>query len=104
MNRKKVQHIVLESDSPKIAKKKSFETAETIAIQSSYSKKDTEPLEHLDFAAGTPPFLRGPYSTMYVHSRFFGHQRSLTKKVSCSQRVDIYTSPIGSWKYVALAR
>ena len=66
MNRKKVQHIVLESDSPKIAKKKSFETAETIAIQSSYSKKDTEPLEHLDFAAGTPPFLRGPYSTMYV--------------------------------------
>jgi len=66
MNRKKVQHIVLESDSPKIAKKKSFETAETIAIQSSYSEKDTEPLEHLDFAAGTPPFLRGPYSTMYV--------------------------------------
>ena len=66
MNRKKVQHIVLESDSPKIAKKKSFETAETIAIQSSYSKIDTEPLELLDFAAGTPPFLRGPYSTMYV--------------------------------------
>ncbi|WP_324719643.1 methylmalonyl-CoA mutase family protein, partial [Salinimicrobium sp. HB62] len=31
-----------------------------------YSKKDLENLEHLNFAAGIPPFLRGPYSTMYV--------------------------------------
>jgi len=66
MNRKKVQHIVLESMSSKVISKKPFETAETIAIQSSYSEKDTETLEHLNFAAGSPPFLRGPYSTMYV--------------------------------------
>ena len=66
MNRKKVQHIVLESMSSKVISKKPFETAETIAIQPSYSEKDTETLEHLNFAAGSPPFLRGPYSTMYV--------------------------------------
>ncbi|MDG1394151.1 MAG: methylmalonyl-CoA mutase [Flavobacteriaceae bacterium] len=66
MNRKKVQHIVLESMSSKVISKKSFETAETIAIQSNYSEKDTETLDHLNFAAGSPPFLRGPYSTMYV--------------------------------------
>ncbi len=30
------------------------------------SEQDTEDLEHLNFAAGTAPFLRGPYSTMYV--------------------------------------
>lgn len=27
---------------------------------------ETKNLQHLDFAAGIPPFLRGPYSTMYV--------------------------------------
>ncbi len=31
-----------------------------------YSKKDIKGLEHLKFAAGIPPYLRGPYSTMYV--------------------------------------
>ena len=40
--------------------------AEGISIQSRYSNKDIEHLEHLGYAAGIPPFLRGPYSTMYV--------------------------------------
>jgi methylmalonyl-CoA mutase len=40
--------------------------AEKIKIKSLYTAKDLEGLEHLDFAAGIPPFLRGPYSTMYV--------------------------------------
>ncbi|NJY61367.1 methylmalonyl-CoA mutase [Salinimicrobium sp. CDJ15-81-2] len=31
-----------------------------------YTEKDLEGLEHLNFAAGIPPYLRGPYSTMYV--------------------------------------
>ncbi|WP_097054991.1 methylmalonyl-CoA mutase [Salinimicrobium sediminis] len=31
-----------------------------------YSGKDLQDLEHLGFAAGIPPYLRGPYSTMYV--------------------------------------
>ena len=34
--------------------------------QGSYSAKDLEEMEHLNYAAGIAPFLRGPYSTMYV--------------------------------------
>ncbi len=43
-----------------------FITAEGIPVKPHYSKKDIAQIEHLDFAAGIPPFLRGPYSTMYV--------------------------------------
>ena len=39
---------------------------EHIAIKSAYSREDLQGLEHLDYAAGVPPFLRGPYSTMYA--------------------------------------
>ena len=66
MSRKKVQHIVLEGIQSKSTTKKSLDTAETIAIKSNYSEKDISGLEHLNFSAGTAPFLRGPYSTMYV--------------------------------------
>ncbi len=45
---------------------KSFVTAEQITIKSIYNKVDLSPLEHLHFAAGLPPYLRGPYSTMYA--------------------------------------
>ncbi|MEO1485639.1 MAG: methylmalonyl-CoA mutase [Bacteroidota bacterium] len=31
-----------------------------------YTAEDLEGLEHLGFGAGIPPYLRGPYSTMYV--------------------------------------
>jgi methylmalonyl-CoA mutase len=41
-------------------------TAEKIAVKSHYDKSDLEGLEHLGFVAGIAPFLRGPYSTMYV--------------------------------------
>jgi methylmalonyl-CoA mutase len=41
-------------------------STEHIPIKSSYSAKDLQGLEHLDYAAGIPPYLRGPYSTMYV--------------------------------------
>jgi len=43
-----------------------FTTNEKIDIKNIYSKSDIENLEHLDFAAGIPPYLRGPYSSMYV--------------------------------------
>jgi methylmalonyl-CoA mutase len=39
---------------------------EHISIKPSYSREDLEGLEHLDYAAGIPPFLRGPYSAMYA--------------------------------------
>ena len=41
-------------------------TAEGIPVKSSYSPEDIKEASHLDFAAGIPPYLRGPYSTMYV--------------------------------------
>lgn len=43
-----------------------FETAEGIKVKPIFTEKDIESAEHLHFAAGIPPFLRGPYSTMYV--------------------------------------
>jgi methylmalonyl-CoA mutase len=43
-----------------------FRTAEGISIKPSFTAKDIESVEHLHFSAGIPPFLRGPYSTMYV--------------------------------------
>ncbi len=41
-------------------------TPEQILIKSVYTKADLADCEHLNYAAGLPPFLRGPYSTMYV--------------------------------------
>ncbi|MCR9286037.1 MAG: methylmalonyl-CoA mutase [Bacteroidetes bacterium] len=43
-----------------------WQTPEGIEIKSSYSKEDIEGLEHLNFVAGIPPYLRGPYSSMYA--------------------------------------
>ncbi len=43
-----------------------FTAAEQITIKSRYEHKDNEGYEHLHYAAGLPPFLRGPYSTMYA--------------------------------------
>jgi methylmalonyl-CoA mutase len=66
MSRKKVQHIILDGVKAEVKDNTRFETAETIAIQSKYSEKDIASLKHLNFAAGIAPFLRGPYSTMYI--------------------------------------
>src|SRR5215469_12270835 len=41
-------------------------TDEPIPIKSYYTVEDRAGLEHLDFAAGIPPFLRGPYTSMYA--------------------------------------
>jgi methylmalonyl-CoA mutase len=41
-------------------------TTEQIPVKPFYTKSDLEDLEHLSYAAGLPPFLRGPYSTMFV--------------------------------------
>lgn len=39
---------------------------EKILIKPAYTQKDMEGLQHLDFSAGLAPYLRGPYSSMYV--------------------------------------
>lgn len=43
-----------------------WQTAERIQVPSSISKQDIGQAEHLNFIAGIPPYLRGPYSSMYT--------------------------------------
>jgi methylmalonyl-CoA mutase len=74
--RKNIQNIQLvesqksKVEKPKIKnqhqKNKNFHTAENIELKSIYSKEDIEHIEHLGFGSGFAPYLRGPYSTMYV--------------------------------------
>ena len=45
---------------------KNWKTPEQIDVKPVYGRKDLEGMEHLNYAAGIAPFLRGPYSTMYV--------------------------------------
>ncbi|MFL1011908.1 methylmalonyl-CoA mutase [Flavisericum labens] len=65
--RKNLQHIELKSEARSTEPEKTnFQTAEGIEVKSVYSKGDIEDVYHLNFAAGIAPYLRGPYSTMYV--------------------------------------
>ena len=50
----------------KNAPKEDWLTAERIPVKENYTAADLEGMEHLNYAAGIAPFLRGPYSTMYV--------------------------------------
>lgn len=43
-------------------------TPENISVKSSYQPADIENISHIGYQAGIPPFLRGPYSTMYLTS------------------------------------
>ena len=43
-----------------------WETAEHIQVKPVYTSDDLKEMEHLDYAAGLPPYLRGPYSMMYT--------------------------------------
>lgn len=43
-----------------------WKTAEGIDVKSVYTANDLKEIKHLDYAAGIPPFLRGPYSGMFV--------------------------------------
>ena len=45
---------------------KDWLTAEQIPVKKIYTQNDKKTYEHLHYAAGLAPFLRGPYSTMYV--------------------------------------
>jgi methylmalonyl-CoA mutase len=67
--RKNLQHITLKDVAKNTAlstEQEAFVTAEGIAVKPTYTEKDIENLEHLEFGAGFAPNLRGPYATMYV--------------------------------------
>ncbi|MCJ7466211.1 MAG: methylmalonyl-CoA mutase [Maribacter sp.] len=79
MSRKDVQHLKLFSEaqgpetmveapigSYKVAPANAFSTPEGIPLKNTYAASDMADVAHLGFAAGFPPFLRGPYATMYV--------------------------------------
>ncbi len=44
-----------------------WETPESIFVSPAYFESDLGGLTHLDTVPGEPPFLRGPYSTMYLN-------------------------------------
>ena len=44
---------------------KNWMTPELIPVKPVYTEEDIKSLEHLDYVAGIPPYLRGPYSAMY---------------------------------------
>jgi methylmalonyl-CoA mutase len=69
MKRKDLQHIKLKVDLQSAdysLQTENFLTAEGIELHKSYTEKDIEAIEHLEFGAGFAPNLRGPYATMYV--------------------------------------
>ena len=69
MKRKDVQQLELKFGKlygPKAQSNADYNTAEGIPVKKHYSKSDIDELDHLNFAAGFPPYLRGPYTTMYV--------------------------------------
>jgi methylmalonyl-CoA mutase len=43
-----------------------YKTMEHVPVKPLYTHDEYEHMNHLDFVSGIPPFLRGPYATMYV--------------------------------------
>ena len=66
MSRDRFKNIELEQLTSLNEKLDKFETSEGILLKSSYNVTDLDPVEHIGFAAGIEPFLRGPYSSMYT--------------------------------------
>ena len=54
------------SSAPEVTHSESWETSEQIIVSPVVDEKVFYQLSHLNFVAGIPPYLRGPYSTMYV--------------------------------------
>ncbi|MFN7312687.1 MAG: methylmalonyl-CoA mutase [Bacteroidota bacterium] len=68
--RKNFSNISYQTSAPEtiVQNAEPFISAEQIEIKSNYSPADSAKLTHVNFAAGIPPFLRGPYSTMYANN------------------------------------
>ncbi|MGC9362377.1 MAG: methylmalonyl-CoA mutase, partial [Candidatus Syntrophosphaera sp.] len=41
-------------------------TNEQIDVKPLYTQEDTQDLQHLDYLSGIPPYLRGPYASMFI--------------------------------------
>ncbi len=53
-------------EKPRPAGANEFISAEKIGIRPAYSLSDLDEVSHLDFGAGKPPYVRGPYASMYA--------------------------------------
>lgn len=54
---------------PKTAEKREYAsrlTADKLELKGKYTHENTPQLSHLNYPSGLPPFLRGPYTTMYT--------------------------------------
>lgn len=47
-------------------KNTTFTTADKIDLKNYYDKKDSDSVDHIGFVSGIPPYLRGPYTSMYA--------------------------------------
>ncbi len=56
----------LESETGRPLDDQIWQTMEQIPVKPLYTAADTAELEHIGYTAGLPPYLRGPYATMYV--------------------------------------
>ena len=50
-----------------LPERKTWISDENIEIYNYFTKDDISNFEHIDFLSGEPPFLRGPYATMYTN-------------------------------------
>jgi len=59
-----IQNFAVTSKAPET--ESTWMTPELIPVKPFYTKDDLAGMEHLNYAAGLPPYLRGPYSVMYA--------------------------------------
>ncbi len=59
-----IKNITATNVAPKV--ESTWLTPELIPVKPFYTKEDIAGMEHLNYAAGLPPYLRGPYSVMYA--------------------------------------
>lgn len=60
-----IKNVTAEAQSSNVTGQ-SWITPELIPVKQVYSREDLDGMEHLNYAAGIAPYLRGPYSAMYV--------------------------------------
>lgn len=63
---KNIKYNQFKPDTKEASDNSKWPTAEKINIKGAYTKEEGSGFDHLGFSAGLPPYLRGPYSTMYA--------------------------------------
>ena len=62
----KIKYNQFKPEAKDLSNQPTWQSAEKIEVKSGYSEADFKKLEHTNYSAGIPPYLRGPYSTMYA--------------------------------------